>query len=108
MFIGKISPLPRPVEMKRGSIVSYGEVIDEVKIIERYPGDRDYIDLIQYIEWENGVHSIRICYYVKSHDAGEDEWNFSNRPISIGIDKLNELMKLASKKKWFKPVLSGI
>ena len=40
-----------------------GVVEDEVPKYERFD-DRDYLELVQYIKWDEGRHSIRICYYV--------------------------------------------
>ena len=102
--MGRIQPIPRPVTMKKPGRVNYGEVIDEVMVSERY-SDEDFEDFIQLIRWQDGSETIRICYYVRSHDAGEDAWTFSNRPLSIGIQKLKELLAKASKRDWFKPAL---
>jgi len=89
--MGRISPLPRRVKMSRGNTTSYGYVIDEASVEERHPVDRDYIDLIQHIEWDDGGFSIRFCYYVKEYDAGEDAWTFSNRTISIRTNYLKRI-----------------
>ena len=75
-----------------------GKVVDYVKAIENYP-DRDFLDLIELIRWEDGSQGIRFCYYVRKH--GESKWRFANRPLSIGADKLAELLRKAKMKKWF-------
>lgn len=103
--MGRIRPLPRPVENTKGDQKTYGTVIDEVKHLESYPDDEDFLDLIQLIEWEDGRRSIRICYYVKPHDGGDDDWTYANRPIILGPDVMKELLTKASKKGWFKDVL---
>jgi hypothetical protein len=79
-----------------------GEVKDEVQIPEPYNNSgRDFIDLIQYIKWEDGGYSIRICYYVKDHGSDDSQWKFANRPLSVTSDLLEKLLKLAKKKEWF-------
>jgi len=59
------------------------------------------LDLVQYIRWDDGGYSIRFCYYVRKHGSGEEGWVFANRPLSIPGDKLEELLRKASKKRWF-------
>lgn len=77
-----------------------GTVEDEVYLLEEYK-DRDFLDLVQYIRWDDGRYSIRICYYVREHGSGEKDWIFANRPLSISPENLKKLFKKASKKKWF-------
>jgi hypothetical protein len=78
-----------------------GVVEDAISHLEIYD-DRDFLDLIQYIRWDNDTHhSIRICYYVRPHGSGEEDWIFANRPLSITTDEFEKLLKKARRKKWF-------
>jgi hypothetical protein len=77
-----------------------GTVEDEVSFLEEYE-DRDFLDLIQYIRWDDGRYGIRICYYVRTHVSGDEGWIFANRPLSSSPEVLEKLLKKASKKKWF-------
>ena len=77
-----------------------GTVEDEVPFLEEYE-DRDFLDLIQYIRWDDGRCGIRLCYYVREHGTGDKEWIFGNRPLSVSVEVLGKLLKKASKKKWF-------
>ena len=77
-----------------------GTVEDEVYLLEEYE-DRDFLDLVQYIRWDDGRYGIRICYYVREHGSGEKGWTFANRPLSISPKNLGKLLKKASKKEWF-------
>jgi len=69
-----------------------GIVKDEVSLLEEYE-DEDFLDLIQYIQWDDGGHSIRFCYYVRPHGSGDEGWIFANRPLSISPDILEKLLK---------------
>ncbi|MHA1832959.1 MAG: hypothetical protein ACTSV7_03130 [Candidatus Baldrarchaeia archaeon] len=89
----------RVVYTKRGR-KSKGIVQDEVSYLEEYD-DEDFLDLIQYIRWDDGGYGIRICYYVRKHGSGDENWIFANRPLSISPEVLGKLLKKASKKKWF-------
>jgi len=80
-----------------------GTVEDEGSFLEEYE-DRDFLDLIQYIRWDDGGYGIRICYYVREHGSGDKDWIFANRPLSVSPDVLGKLLKKASKKKWFSEV----
>jgi len=84
-----------------------GTVEDEVLVLEEYD-DKDFLDLIQYIRWDGGEHSIRFCYYVRQHGTGEKNWIFANRALSIGSDELVKLLKKAEKKTWFKLILDQL
>ena len=75
-----------------------GEVIDYVELVEKLP-DREFLDLIELIRWEDKSESIRFCYYVRNR--GESKWSFANRSLSIGADELGELLKKARLKNWF-------
>lgn len=77
-----------------------GTVEDEVSFLEEYE-DRDFLDLIQYIRWDDGGYSIRICYYVREHGSGDEGWIFANRPLSVSLEIPGKLLKKASKKRWF-------
>jgi hypothetical protein len=90
-----------------GNYVSYkhsdgtryeGEVVDSVEIEEKYP-DREFLDLIQLIRWDDGKETIRFCYYVR--EKGQTNWHFANRPLSLDADNLEKLLKKAKAKKWF-------
>jgi len=81
-----------------------GTVEDEVLFLEKYE-DRDFLDLIQYIHWDDGRYGIRICYYVREHGSGDKGWIFANRPLSVSLEVFGKLLKKASKKKWFSKVL---
>ena len=103
--MGRIQPIPRPVLNKKRGCVVRGNVVDEVVVSERYPGNEDFEDCVQLIEWEDGGRTVRFCYYVRSHGAGDDAWTFANRPLSIGTEELKKLLVKASKKDWFRPAL---
>ena len=92
----------RVVYKKRGRELR-GMVQDEVSYIER--DDEDFLDLIQYIRWDDGRYGIRICYYVRTHGSGDEGWIFANRPLSISPEILEKLLKKASKKNWFSKLL---
>lgn len=81
-----------------------GTVEDEVSFLEEYK-DRDFLDLIQYIRWDDGRHNVRICYYVREHGSGDEGWIFANRPLSVGLEVLSKLLRKASSKKWFSKML---
>ncbi len=82
---------------KNGGTVKY-----EVRLEEPYiRGSRDFVDLIQGIDWDNGDFGIRICYYVKNHNEEDKEWKFANRPLTISPKLLEELLKRAQKEDWF-------
>jgi len=102
--MGRIKPVPRSVKTMKAGRVTYGEVVDEVRVSERY-SDEDFEDCVQLIRWQDGGESIRFCYYVRDHESGDDAWTFANRPLSIGVDKLRELLAKASEKNWFKGAL---
>jgi hypothetical protein len=93
----KFSTVGKPVNFRKNS----GVVEDDVSILEEY-GDRDFLDLIQYIKWDDGGHSVRICYYVRNHGTKDEKWIFANRPLSISPTKFSRLLRKAVKKKWFK------
>ena len=91
-----------------GKRVNYGKehlrgtVKDEVILQEAYEGfNKDYLDLIQYIRWDNGRYGIRICYYVREHGSSDKDWIFANRPLSISQQNLQTLLNRARKKDWF-------
>jgi hypothetical protein len=78
-----------------------GRVKYEVQLLEDYDGGgRDFMDLVQGIQWDNGYFGIRICYYVKDHGS-KDRWKFANRPLSTSPEMLGKLLKNAQKEKWF-------
>ena len=93
----------RVVYTKRGR-ASRGRVQDEVSYLEEYD-DEDFLDLIQYILWDDGRQGIRICYYVRKHGSGDNTWIFANRPLSISPEILEKLLRKASKKNWFSKLL---
>jgi len=77
-----------------------GKVKYEVQLLEDYEGGgRDFMDLVQGIQWNDGKFGIRICYYVKDH--GSEEWKWANRPLSTTTEMLGKLLKKAQKEKWF-------
>jgi len=79
-----------------------GKVQHEVQFLEPYGGaGRDFMDLVQGIQWDDGDFGIRICYYVKDHGSKDTEWKFANRPLSTTKEMLVELLKKAQKEKWF-------
>lgn len=90
----------RVVYKKRGMETLKGKVVDEVAHLEEYE-DEDFLDLIQYIRWDDGGYGIRICYYVRRHGSGDKDWIFANRPLSVGTEVFEKLLKKASKKGWF-------
>jgi hypothetical protein len=89
----------RVVYTKKGKSFR-GTVKDEVSLSEEFE-DEDFLDLIQYIQWDDGGHSIRFCYYVRPHGSDDKNWIFANRPLSTSPERLEELLRKASKKKWF-------
>jgi hypothetical protein len=69
--------------------------------VQEHDGKREFIDLIQYIRWDDdGTFGIRFCYYVKNKGSKEP-WIFANRPLSISPEALEELIQKAQKKTWF-------
>jgi hypothetical protein len=97
--VGKTTVGNRVVYSKWGRSFR-GKVEDEVSLLEEYE-DQDFLDLIQHIRWDDGSHSIRFCYYVRDHGSEDQGWIFANRPLSTSPDRLEELLRLATKKKWF-------
>lgn len=81
-----------------------GTVEDEVSLLEEY-ADEDFLDIIQYIRWDDGNYGIRFCYYVRKHGSSDKDWIFANRPLSIGEENLQKLLKKALKKPWFGDLL---
>jgi len=77
-----------------------GTVKDEAYLLEEYE-DKDFLDLIQYIRWDEGWFGIRVCYYVRTHGSGDKDWIFANRPLAISSENFKKLFKKASKKVWF-------
>jgi hypothetical protein len=79
-----------------------GKVKHEVQFLEDYNGGgRDFMDLVQGIQWDDGNFGIRICYYVKDHGSEDAEWKFANRPLSTSTEMLQKMLKKAQKEKWF-------
>ncbi|MEM2507313.1 MAG: hypothetical protein QXK93_07515 [Candidatus Bathyarchaeia archaeon] len=93
----------RVIYKKRGKELR-GTVEDEVSLLEKYP-EEDFLDLIQYIRWDDGHHGIRFCYYVREHGSSDKDWIFANRPLSIGLDALEKLFRKALEKRWFRDLL---
>jgi len=89
----------RVVYKKKGKSFR-GTVKDEVSLLEEFD-DEDFLDLIQYIQWDDGGYSIRFCYYVRPHGSGDQDWIFADRPLSTSPERLEELFRRASKKNWF-------
>jgi len=103
-----IAPLPRPVNYKLREVIFRGTILDEVEVFEEAPEvNLDYLSLIQHVEWEDGTHGIRFCYYFKPHEASDDAWRFANRPLTISVDALKELMKKALNKRWFRELIEN-
>jgi hypothetical protein len=84
---------------KRGMNILRGKVEDEVTYLEEYENE-DFLDLIQYIRWDDGQHSVRICYYVRPHGSEDNDWIFANRPLSVGTDVFEKLLGQARRKGW--------
>jgi hypothetical protein len=91
-----------------GKRVNYGKgaykgiVKYEVQFLEDYAGTgRDFMDLVQGIQWDDGDFGIRICYYVKDHGSKDAKWKFANRPLSTTTEMLGKLLKKAQTEKWF-------
>jgi hypothetical protein len=76
-----------------------GVVKDEVVVLEK-PNEH-YRDLIQLIQWNGGIKTVRFCYYVRRDKGKKERWIFSNRSLSIQPRYLRELLKKASEKEWF-------
>ena len=94
------STLGKPVNYGKGAYK--GTVKYEVQFLEDYAGaGRDFMDLVQGIQWDDGDFAIRICYYVKDHGSKDAEWKFANRPLSTSPEMLGKLLKKAQKEKWF-------
>jgi hypothetical protein len=93
----------RVVYTRRGKELR-GTVEDEVSFLEEYK-DEDFLDLIQYIRWDDGGYSIRFCYYVRGHGSGDEGWIFANRPLSINPEVLEKLLRKALRKEWFSSLL---
>lgn len=92
------STVGKPVNYGRGEYK--GTVKYEVQFLEPYEGSgRDFMDLVQGIQWDDGTFGIRICYYVKDHSS--EKWRFSGRPFSTSKEMLAELLKKAQKETWF-------
>jgi len=87
------------VAYRRGGHVFKGTVKDDVWKEEKSDNGREFVDLIQYIKFDNGVFGIRICYYVRNNKR--EKWKFANRPLSITSEALEELLIKARKKDWF-------
>ncbi len=83
-----------------------GNVIDQVSILREFK-EKGYDNCfqIQQIKWQDGTESIRFAYYKKLHGSDESRWRFTNRPPNIEHDILQELLKKAKKKDWFKNLL---
>jgi hypothetical protein len=92
---------------RKGKREYRGKVKYEVQFLEPYNSnsDRDFMDLVQGIKWEDEKFSIRICYYIKNHGKPDSEWKFANRPLSTTEELFGELLKKAQKEEWF-PKLS--
>jgi hypothetical protein len=99
-----ISTIGKRVRYKKPGKEFRGRVEDEVPFLEEYQ-DEDFLDLIQYIRWDDGSYGIRFCYYVKEHRASDDAWIFANRPLSTSPGALEKLLEKASKKKWFATII---
>jgi hypothetical protein len=82
-----------------------GTVEDEVSLRENDLGGRDFLDLIQYVLWQDGTYGIRFCYYYRYHGSGDSAWRFSNRPLSTSPEELRKLLGKASKKLWFRDLV---
>jgi len=89
----------RVVYTKRGRSFR-GTVKDEVSLLEKSE-DEDFLDLVQYIQWDDGDYGIRFCYYVRTQGSSDQDWIFANRPLSTSPERVEELLRKALKKKWF-------
>ncbi len=96
------STVGKRVRFGKGKDAFKGEVKYQVPFLEPYAkAGRDFMDLVQGIEWDNGDFGIRICYYVKNHSDADTKWKFANRPLTTSPKLLEELLKKAQKEKWF-------
>ena len=96
------STVGKRVKYGKGKGAYKGRVKYEVQFLEPYSDSgRDFVDLVQGIQWDDGNFGIRICYYVKDHGSEDTEWKFANRPLSTSTEMLEKLLKIAQKEKWF-------
>jgi hypothetical protein len=66
------STVGKRVKFGKGKDAFKGTVKYEVQLLEPYSkGSRDFMDLVQGIQWDTGNFGIRICYYVKNHGSKE-------------------------------------
>lgn len=95
-----MTTIGKRVKFTKGETTIQGIVKDEVTFLEEHD-NRDYLDLIQFIHWDNGRRSIRLCYYVREQGLEDEGWKFANRPLNINPKELREFLIKASEKDWF-------
>jgi hypothetical protein len=88
------------VRFTNDGLMQYGTVEDAVSYLENW-NNRDFLNLIQYIRWDNGKHTIRMCYYVRPSGSSDKDWVFANRPLAMNAIELGRLLNKAKGKTWF-------
>ena len=77
-----------------------GKIVNRVGVLDAGdPGERDFFRVMDEIEYKDGTHRIRLAYYWKYHDAGDDEWAWGSQDTFTATkDLFAELLRKAREK----------